>query len=88
LVAAIFLMVGGVFRIISALADRFSGWGWVLLNGVVTLMLGILIYKGWPETGLWAIGLFIGIEMIFNGWAWIMLAAVLRSAPKTPAMAS
>lgn len=88
LVAAIFLMVGGVFRIISALADRFPGWGWVLLNGVVTLMLGILIYKGWPETGLWAIGLFIGIEMIFNGWAWIMLAFALKSLPKNPVLAS
>lgn len=86
LIAAIFLMVGGIFRIISALADRFTGWGWVLLNGVISLMLGIMIYKQWPESSYWVIGLFIGIEMLFNGWTWIMLGAALRSLPKNPAM--
>jgi uncharacterized membrane protein HdeD (DUF308 family) len=81
LIIAIFLIVGGVFRIVFALSERFTGWGWVLLNGAVTLMLGMLVYKNWPESGLWVIGLFVGIEMIFNGWAWIMLAIGLRQIP-------
>jgi uncharacterized membrane protein HdeD (DUF308 family) len=38
----------------------------------------MLIYKQWPASGLWVIGLFIGIEMIFNGWAWVMLSLTLR----------
>jgi uncharacterized membrane protein HdeD (DUF308 family) len=80
LIIAIFLIVGGIFRIVFAISERFAGWGWVLLNGGVTLLLGILIYKQWPASGLWTIGLFVGIDLIFNGWAWIMLALGLRRA--------
>jgi uncharacterized membrane protein HdeD (DUF308 family) len=76
---AIFLVVTGVFRIVAALFVRFQDWGWVLVNGCVTLLLGIIINRQLPEAALWVIGLFIGIEMLFNGWAWIMLAIGLRS---------
>jgi uncharacterized membrane protein HdeD (DUF308 family) len=76
---AIFLVVSGAFRIISALVVRFQDWGWALLNGGVTLLLGIIINRQLPEAALWVIGLFIGIEMIFNGWAWVMLALGLRA---------
>ena len=85
LIIAIFLIIGGVFRIVFALSERFTGWGWVLLNGAVTLLLGMLVYKQWPESGLWVIGLFVGIEMIFNGWAWIMLSLGLRRVGKATA---
>jgi uncharacterized membrane protein HdeD (DUF308 family) len=80
---AIFLIVGGLFRIISALVVRFQDWGWVALNGGVTLLLGIIIHRQLPEAALWVIGLFLGIEMIFNGWAWVMLALGLRAVAKT-----
>jgi uncharacterized membrane protein HdeD (DUF308 family) len=79
---AIFLIVTGVFRIASALFVRFQDWGWVLLNGGVTLLLGIIINRQLPEAALWVIGLFIGIEMLFNGWAWVMLAFGLRAVAK------
>jgi uncharacterized membrane protein HdeD (DUF308 family) len=75
---AIFLIVTGVFRIVSALMTRFNDWGWVLINGVITLLLGLIINRQLPEAALWVIGLFIGIELIFNGWAWIMLSLGLR----------
>jgi uncharacterized membrane protein HdeD (DUF308 family) len=74
---AIFLIVGGVFRIVSALMMRFHDWGWVLVNGLITLILGLIINRQ-PGDNLWVIGLFIGIEMIFNGWAWVMLSLGLR----------
>ena len=76
---AIFLIVVGILEIVSALVQRFHGWGWVLLNGVVTLILGLLINRQWPSSALWVIGLFVGIEMIFNGWAWIMLSLGLKA---------
>jgi uncharacterized membrane protein HdeD (DUF308 family) len=79
---AIFLIVSGAFRIVSALVVRFRDWGWALLNGGVTLLLGIIINRQLPEAALWVIGLFIGIEMIFNGWAWVMLALGLRAVAK------
>jgi uncharacterized membrane protein HdeD (DUF308 family) len=79
---AIFLIVSGAFRIIAALVARFQDWGWALLNGAVTLLLGIIINRQLPEAALWVIGLFIGIELLFNGWAWIMLAFGLRAVAK------
>jgi len=83
---AIFLIVTGIFDIVAALAHRFHSWGWVLLNGCVTLLLGLLINKQWPSSALWVIGLFVGIELIFNGWGWIMLSLGLK-ASKQPAVA-
>ena len=79
---AIFLIVSGAFRIISALVVRFQDWGWVLLNGCVTLLLGVIINRQLPEAALWVIGLFVGIEMLLNGWAWVMLALGLRAIAK------
>lgn len=80
LLIAIFLIVSGIMRVVFAIVEDFPGEGWVLLNGIITFMLGMLIYKQWPVSGLWVIGLFIGIDLIFNGWAWVMLALKLRSA--------
>lgn len=81
LIIALFLMIGGIFRAVSALTHRFPGWGWVLLNGVVTALLGLLIYKQWPGSGLWFIGLYIGIDLLLNGWMWVALAFALRKLP-------
>lgn len=86
-IISIFLMVGGLFRIVAALSQRFSGWGWVLLNGAVTLLLGVLVYKQLPVSGLWFIGLYIGIDMIMNGWSYVMLGLTLKQMPERPALA-
>jgi uncharacterized membrane protein HdeD (DUF308 family) len=81
LLIAVFLMVSGIFRIVSAVSEKFVGWGWVLLNGGVSFLLGLMIYKQWPASSLWVIGLFVGIDLIFNGIAWIMLWLGLHRAP-------
>ncbi len=78
LLLASFFVVAGVFRIVVALIERFHNWGWCLLSGCVSALLGMLILKQWPSDGVWVIGLFLGIEMIFNGLAWIMMADGLR----------
>ncbi len=77
LVAAMFI-VAGIFRMAAAVAIRFPQWGWVLLNGALALILGVLVYKQFPESSLWLIGTLFGIDMIFNGWAYIMLALTVR----------
>lgn len=84
LLAAGVLVVGGLFRILLAAFHRFEGWQWVLLNGVVSLILGVAIWRHWPSSGEWVIGLFFGIEMLFGGLSWVMLALALRSLPKGP----
>jgi uncharacterized membrane protein HdeD (DUF308 family) len=77
LAAAFF--VGGVLRIIMAVVERFHSWPWVLLHGVVDLVLGVLIWQGWPESSLVIIGLFVGIDLVLNGWSWVILALTVRS---------
>jgi uncharacterized membrane protein HdeD (DUF308 family) len=75
-------IVLGAFRTIGALLVRFPQWGWALLNGVITLLAGIVIYRHLPTDALWVIGLLVGLELLFNGWTWIMLSLAIRSLPK------
>ena len=71
--------VGGLLRIIYSLVERFPAWPWVVLHGVVDLILGGLIWSGWPESSLWVIGLFLGIDLVFHGWSWVILALTVRT---------
>ncbi len=82
LLIAIFLMIGGIFRIVTALMVRFPHWMWMLLNGVISLLLGVMIWREWPVSGLWVIGLFLGIDLIFYGWSLIMLGLTVKSLPQ------
>lgn len=85
LMLAAAFVVGGLLRIVFSLAVQFHSWGWVLLNGVVTLLLGILIWRGWPESSFWVIGLFVGIDLLFHGWSWIIMALNVRTLVPPPA---
>ncbi len=78
LIAASFF-VGGTLRVIFSVAMRFPAWPWVLLNGVVDLILAVLILNGWPESSLWVIGLFVGIDLLLHGWSWVILALTTRT---------
>jgi len=84
LVIAMLFIIGGTFRAIAALSIRFPQWGWALLNGVVTLILGIYIFRHFPITALWVPGLLVGVEMLLAGWTWIMLGLAIRSIPVEP----
>ena len=75
-----FFLVGGVVAIVSAVRLQHPHWGWGVLGGVVTGLLGLLLWAQWPFSGLWFIGFAIGLQMIFRGWAWVMLALASRSA--------
>jgi uncharacterized membrane protein HdeD (DUF308 family) len=75
-----FFLVAGVFQLVTPFVVSLPDWGWHALNGLITLVLGILILAQWPVSGLWVIGLFVGIELVFYGGAWILVALGLRSA--------
>ena len=81
LLMAVFFMVGGLFRIVAAVAGKFRGRDWVLVNGIITLILGIMIWTQLPFSGLWVIGTFLGIDLIFNGWSYFRLGLGLRRLP-------
>jgi uncharacterized membrane protein HdeD (DUF308 family) len=83
LVVAACLLVGGIFRVVLSVAERFDGWRWMLLNGVITLLLGVAIWKQWPLSGQWVIGLFVGIEILFSGLSCLMLGLAVRSGART-----
>ena len=78
MLAAAFI-AGGVMGFVVAATEHFHGWGWVMLNGFINLFLGIYIWRHFPESAFWVIGLFVGIELIFSGWSWIFLAMGIRS---------
>jgi uncharacterized membrane protein HdeD (DUF308 family) len=80
LIMAIFFLIGGLFELIGSFAVALPGWGWQAADGVVTIILGVLVLAQWPASGLWVIGLLIGIDLIFYGFAWIALALGLRAA--------
>ena len=82
LLIAMFLVFEGVLRIVAALAVRDPHWGWVLLDGGVSLLLRILIWRRWPVSALWVIGFFVGIEMLLNGWSLVMLSLTGRTLPE------
>ncbi len=79
-VMALFFVVGGLFNIVGSAGLGYSGWGWHVLDGVINIALGLMILFQWPASGLWVIGLFLGINLIFYGAAWIMIALGLRGA--------
>ena len=73
------LVVSGIMRTILAFSmKRETPWIWVLLSGVITLLLGLLILAHWPVSGLYILGLFLGIDLIIAGAAWIGLGFGLR----------
>jgi uncharacterized membrane protein HdeD (DUF308 family) len=82
LLAACFLMVGGVFKIVAAVSYRFAAWGWPLVSGVIDVLLGLLIWQDLPESALWVVGLYVGINLLFRGFNWIALGLAVRSLPR------
>jgi uncharacterized membrane protein HdeD (DUF308 family) len=87
LVLTLFLMLEGVVSIMFALEHKreLSGrWGVMLLSGVVDLILAGMIYAGLPGTAAWAIGLLVGINMVFGGSALIAMALHARNAAPAP----
>lgn len=79
-----FLLVEGSVSILYAFDHRkgLSGrWGWMLASGILDVVLGLILLAGFPGTAVWALGLLLGINMLFGGWALIWMALYARSEP-------
>src|ERR1700683_1606178 len=82
LVLSVFFVIEGVASIMFALEHKreLSGrWGWMLLSGIIDLILASVIFLGLPGTAAWAIGLLVGINMVFGGWALVAMALHART---------
>lgn len=73
------LITAGVMRMAVAISlwDT-EGRSWRLFNAIVSLVLGVMIVWGWPESSAWLIGTLIAVEMIFSGWTLMFLALAPR----------
>ena len=83
LVLIAFFLIEGAVSIMFALDHKreLSGqWGWMLMSGIIDLVLAMMIFAGLPSTAAWAVGLLVGINMIFGGTALIAMALHARKA--------
>lgn len=84
LILSIYFLVGGAMRMISALMVELPSGSWAVLSGVVDVVLGIMLLASWPASGLWFLGLAVGIDLIFRGAWWAAFALSARKEPKLP----
>lgn len=89
LLLAIYLLVESVLEFIIAFRLRpLPGWGWLLVDGVVTLVLAALIWRSWPASSEWALGTLIGISMIFSGFTRVLFSISHRGRRQLPQVPS
>jgi uncharacterized membrane protein HdeD (DUF308 family) len=76
---AIFFVVEGVVDLAAYFQNRSAkGSGWILFDGIVTLILGLIVWLHWPSSSLWVIGTLVGISMIMTGNTRLMLSLAAR----------
>ena len=81
-----YFIVTGIFELVSAFQIRpAEGWGMMLFNGIVTLLLGVMIWSDFPLSGAWAVGVLFGVKLIFSGWSLIFIGRTVRGAAKAAA---
>jgi uncharacterized membrane protein HdeD (DUF308 family) len=77
---AAYFVVDGIIEIIEAFDLKpLDGWGWMLFGGIVSLLLGFMIWRQWPVSGAWAIGILVGIKLLFAGVAMAAMGWAGRS---------
>jgi len=80
LLASLFLIEGVLNIVLFFKMRSVHGSTWVLVDGIITLLLGGMIYAQWPSSSAWAIGTLVGISMIFSGVARVMISLSVRRA--------
>src|ERR1700722_18492020 len=76
-----FLFIEGAASIMYAVTHRSresAGWGWMFASGLIDVVLAALLFAGLPGTALWALGVLIGINMVFGGWSLIAMSLSAR----------
>jgi len=80
LALAIYLLVEAILEFVLGFTLRpLPGSGWLLFDGLITLILAVMIWRTWPSSSAWVIGLLVGISMLFSGTSRLMLSLAARS---------
>lgn len=83
LLLAIYFVIDGLMTLFASTGvSGGQGKGLVIFNGIVTLVLGIMIWQKWPVSGIWAVGILVGVRLLFSGMTMIALGAVGREVSK------
>ena len=85
LLASLFLLEGVFDIVLFFRAPSTLRSSWMLLDGIVTLLLGLLIYLQWPSSSAWAIGTLVGVSLIFSGVTRVMVSLAVRRAASSSA---
>jgi len=83
LVLAAFLFADGLLMIFFGLDHRRQlsrRWGWLVANGIIDLLLSAIIFWALPASAFWALGLFVGIDLIFGGWSLVTMSLAARGS--------
>jgi uncharacterized membrane protein HdeD (DUF308 family) len=81
LVLAVIILMAALFELIAFFASRGqAGSGWLLINALITLFVGGLIWFHWPSSSVWAIGTLVGVNLLMTGFSRLMLGLTARKA--------
>jgi uncharacterized membrane protein HdeD (DUF308 family) len=78
---AVWFLVDGIWSIIAGFRWRpLGGWVWMVIGGVVSIVLSVMIYRQFPESAVWLVGVLVGVRLLFTGFTMIMLGSVSEAA--------
>jgi uncharacterized membrane protein HdeD (DUF308 family) len=78
LVLSVYLMVGGVFKAIACGMLTIPGWGWSVVSGLISFVLGVVLAVQGPQVSIWFLGFAVGVNLVLDGWALLMFAAATK----------
>lgn len=78
--AAYFLASGVLDAVLAFRLKPGEGWGWTLFSGIVSIALAAFIIGQWPVSGIWAVGIYVGVRLLMHGWMLMALATAGRDA--------
>lgn len=82
LALAILFFVEGIIHIVTYFQVRsVPGSGWLLFDGIVTLILALMIWRSWPASAVWALGTIVGINFLMSGFTRLMYSRAVRANP-------
>jgi uncharacterized membrane protein HdeD (DUF308 family) len=82
LALAVLFFVEGIFHLVAYFQIRSApGSGWILFDGIVTLILAVMIWRSWPASAVWALGTIVGINLLMSGFTRLMYSRAVRANP-------
>jgi uncharacterized membrane protein HdeD (DUF308 family) len=78
-VAVVFIVEGIIRAFLAFQLKPEAGWIWVLIGGIVSVLLGVMLYAKLPSSAIWAIGLLVGLNIAMAGWTLLMIALAAGS---------